>query len=86
MVFYPNGTVKINLAPFPSLLSAEIFPPFLSTSSLQSSNPRPEPFSSAVPFVEKCNSLLNSLEISSLLMPVPSSLTEISTNSVIPFT
>ncbi len=45
------GNVNLKALPFPSSLSAQISPPIFSTNSLQSINPKPEPFSLAVPEV-----------------------------------
>jgi hypothetical protein len=45
------GIVNLNLLPLPCLLSTQIVPPFFSTNSLQSNNPKPVPFSSPVPVV-----------------------------------
>jgi hypothetical protein len=46
-----RGKVNLKSLPFPSSLSTQIFPPSFSTNSLQRSNPKPEPFSLAVPVV-----------------------------------
>ena len=77
--FYPinRGRVNLKLLPFPFPLSTQILPLCFSTNSLQSSNPRPVPFSSAVPVVEMTFDMSNSPKIRSGSIPTPLSETDI---------
>lgn len=40
-----KGTLKVKILPFPSVLSTQIVPWLRVIKSLQSSNPKPDPFS-----------------------------------------
>ena len=59
----PKGKVKIKSLPIPFSLSTQISPPSLSKNSLQSVNPKPDPFSLSVPRVDSFCSMLNNFQI-----------------------
>jgi hypothetical protein len=42
-MFYSIGKVKKNVAPFPLVLSTQIFPPIISISDFEMANPSPVP-------------------------------------------
>ena len=63
--------VKVNFDPFSTSLSTQISPPFLSTNSLQSTNPSPVPFSPMVPSFEFDLSKLNISVNFSDAIPMP---------------
>jgi len=65
--------------PFPSSLSTQIFPPSFSTNSLQRINPKPKPFSFAVPTDIIFADILNSFWSVSSFIPTPLSEIDIST-------
>src|SRR5574344_2191735 len=65
------GSVNINVDPIPKVLSTKISPPFRCTKSLQSANPKPDPFSLLVPLELDTTLCPNSFSRISSDIPTP---------------
>ena len=74
---FADGTVKEKQEPLLLLFEIQMFPPFISTNSLHSFKPNPEPFSFIRPSDVDWTSELNMLRFCFSSMPIPESMTEI---------